>query len=115
MIEVFRKASGDAQSVVFFDELGSVSAVRGSTLSDTCGSGDRIKNELFSKMDEVGSHYNVFFIGATNRPDILDEALLRLDQFIYMPLSNLSSCVSIFKTMLRLTSNTPKMFLKVVA
>ena len=45
-------------------------------------------------MDGVGVKKNLFFIGATNRPDILDEALLRpgrLDQLMYIPLPDLKS------------------------
>lgn len=45
-------------------------------------------------MDGVGVKKNLFFIGATNRPDILDEALLRpgrLDQLMYIPLPDIKS------------------------
>lgn len=51
-------------------------------------------------MDGVQAKKNIFFIGATNRPDILDEALLRpgrLDQLIYIPLPDLESRLQIFK------------------
>lgn len=54
----------------------------------------------------MGSKKNIFFIGATNRPEILDEALLRpgrLDQLIYIPLPDLPSRVSILKANLRKT------------
>ena len=55
-------------------------------------------------MDGVGSKKNLFFIGATNRPDILDEALIRpgrLDQLIYIPLPDKPSRVSVLKAVLR--------------
>ena len=55
-------------------------------------------------MDGVGAKKNIFFVGATNRPDILDEALLRpgrLDQLIYIPLPDLPSRIAIFKANLR--------------
>ena len=61
-------------------------------------------NQLLTEMDGVGVKKNLFFIGATNRPDILDEALLRpgrLDQLMYIPLPDLKSRVSIFKSVLR--------------
>jgi len=57
-------------------------------------------------MDGMGAKKNIFFIGATNRPEILDEALLRpgrLDQLIYIPLPDLPSRVSILKANLRKT------------
>ena len=55
-------------------------------------------------MDGVGSKKNLFFIGATNRPDILDEALIRpgrLDQLIYIPLPDKPSRVCVLKAVLR--------------
>jgi transitional endoplasmic reticulum ATPase len=57
-------------------------------------------------MDGMGAKKNIFFIGATNRPEILDEALLRpgrLDQLIYIPLPDLPSRVGILKANLRKT------------
>ena len=57
-------------------------------------------------MDGMGAKKNIFFIGATNRPEILDEALLRpgrLDQLIYIPLPDLPSRISIMKACLRKT------------
>lgn len=57
-------------------------------------------------MDGVGAKKNIFFVGATNRPEILDEALLRpgrLDQLIYIPLPDQPSRLSILKANLRKT------------
>lgn len=57
-------------------------------------------------MDGVGSKKNLFFIGATNRPDILDEALIRpgrLDQLIYIPLPDRGSRINVIKAVLRKT------------
>jgi transitional endoplasmic reticulum ATPase len=75
--EVFDKARGAAPCVLFFDELDSVGIARGSSQGDAGGAGDRVLNQLLTEMDGVGSKKNLFFIGATNRPDILDEALIR--------------------------------------
>ena len=61
-------------------------------------------------MDGAGSKKNLFFIGATNRPDILDEALIRpgrLDQLIYIPLPDKPSRLSIFKANLRKSPIAP--------
>ena len=62
-------------------------------------------------MDIIGVKKNVFIVGAKNRPDILDEALLRpgsFDQLIYIPLPDLKSRLSIIKTILRKTLVDPK-------
>ena len=55
-------------------------------------------------MDGAGQKKNLFFIGATNRPEILDEALIRpgrLDQLIYIPLPDYIARVGIIKAVLR--------------
>jgi len=87
--EVFDKARAAAPCVLFFDELDSVGVSRGSGAGDAGGAGDRVLNQLLTEMDGAGAKKNLFFIGATNRPEILDEALIRpgrLDQLIYIPL-----------------------------
>lgn len=105
--EVFDKARAAAPCVLFFDELDSVGVARGGGSSgDAGGAGDRVMNQLLTEMDGVGVKKNLFFIGATNRPDILDEALLRpgrLDQLIYIPLPDKPSRFSIIKAGLRKT------------
>ena len=61
-------------------------------------------NQLLTEIDGIGVKKNLFIIGATNRPDILDEALLRpgrLDQLIYIPLPDFKSRVGIFRANLR--------------
>lgn len=102
--EVFDKARSSAPCVLFFDELDSIGTSRGSSMGDAGGAGDRVINQLLTEIDGVGPKKNLFFIGATNRPDILDEALLRpgrLDQLIYIPLPDAPSRVNIFKANLR--------------
>jgi transitional endoplasmic reticulum ATPase len=104
--EVFDKARGAAPCVLFFDELDSVGTARGSSMGDAGGAGDRVMNQLLTEMDGVGAKKSLFFIGATNRPDILDEALLRpgrLDQLIYIPLPDKPSRLGILKADLRKT------------
>ena len=76
--EVFDKARTAAPCVLFFDELDSVGQARGSGGGgDAGGAGDRVLNQLLTEMDGAGAKKNLFFIAATNRPDILDEALIR--------------------------------------
>jgi len=102
--DVFDKARAASPCVLFFDELDSVGTARGSGGGDAGGAGDRVLNQLLTEMDGAGSKKNLFFIGATNRPEILDEALIRpgrLDQLIYIPLPDKPSRSSIIKAVLR--------------
>ena len=108
--EVFDKARGASPCVLFFDELDSVGTARGSSQGDAGGAGDRVLNQLLTEMDGVGSKKNLFFIGATNRPDILDEALIRpgrLDQLIYIPLPDKPSRCQVLKAVLRKSPVAP--------
>ena len=75
--EVFDKARGAAPCVLFFDELDSIGLARGTSQGDAGGAGDRVMNKLLIEMDGVDAKKSVFFIEVTNRPDILDEALIR--------------------------------------
>merc|ERR1719499_1836954 len=90
----------------FFDELDSIAKSRGGTSGDAGGAADRVINQILTEMDGMGSKKNVFIIGATNRPDIIDSAILRpgrLDQLIYIPLPDDGSRMSILKANLRKT------------
>lgn len=86
--------------------MDSIAVARGSSQGDAGGAGDRVINQLLTEMDGVGAKKNIFFIGATNRPEILDEAIIRpgrLDQLIYIPLPDQPSRLSILKANLRKT------------
>ena len=103
--DVFDKARAAAPCVMFFDELDSIAKARGgSSGGDAGGAGDRVLNQILTEMDGMNAKKNVFVIGATNRPDQIDPALLRpgrLDQLIYIPLPDESSRLSILKATLR--------------
>ncbi|KAJ1654490.1 AAA ATPase cdc48 [Dispira simplex] len=102
--DVFDKARAAAPCVMFFDELDSVAKARGNSSGDAGGAGDRVLNQILTEMDGMNAKKNVFVIGATNRPDQIDPALLRpgrLDQLIYIPLPDESSRLSILKATLR--------------
>jgi len=102
--EIFDKARSAAPCVLFFDELDSIAKARGGSVGDGGGAADRVINQLLTEMDGMGAKKNVFIIGATNRPDIIDSAILRpgrLDQLIYIPLPDEASRQSIFKANLR--------------
>merc|ERR1711868_319222 len=102
--DVFDKARSAAPCVLFFDELDSIAKSRGGSAGDGGGASDRVINQVLTEMDGMGSKKNVFIIGATNRPDIIDGAILRpgrLDQLIYIPLPDEGSRKSILKSNLR--------------
>uniref|UniRef100_A0A2N9GC09 AAA+ ATPase domain-containing protein n=1 Tax=Fagus sylvatica TaxID=28930 RepID=A0A2N9GC09_FAGSY len=102
--DVFDKARQSAPCVLFFDELDSIAIQRGSGIGDAGGAADRVLNQLLTEMDGLSSKKTIFVIGATNRPDIIDPALLRpgrLDQLIYIPLPDETSRLQIFKACLR--------------
>jgi len=76
---VFQRARAARPCVIFFDELDSVAPKRGNH-GDSGGVMDRIVSQLLSELDGMSTgteHTDVFVIGATNRPDLLDPALLR--------------------------------------
>lgn len=104
--EIFDKARQAAPCVLFFDELDSIAKARGGSHGDAGGAGDRVINQLLTEMDGMGGKKNVFIIGATNRPDIIDGAVMRpgrLDQLIYIPLPDEESRAGILKANLRKT------------
>lgn len=83
---VFRKARAVAPSIVFFDEI---DAIAGQRQEDGGGGGvgDRVLSQLLSEMDGVEALHNVTVVAATNRPDIIDTALLRpgrIDRMVYV-------------------------------
>lgn len=77
--DTFQKARTVAPSIVFFDELDSLATSRSQGQGGT--SGDRVVNQLLTELDGIESMEDVVVIGATNRPDMLDSALLRTGRF----------------------------------
>jgi transitional endoplasmic reticulum ATPase len=102
--DVFDKARQAAPCVLFFDELDSIARARGGSNGDAGGAGDRVINQLLTEMDGMTSKKTVFIIGATNRPDVIDPAIMRpgrLDQLVYIPLPDTKSRLQILKAVLR--------------
>ncbi|TPX36576.1 hypothetical protein SmJEL517_g01279 [Synchytrium microbalum] len=102
--DVFDKARAAAPCVMFFDELDSIAKARGGSSGDAGGAGDRVLNQILTEMDGMNAKKNVFVIGATNRPDQIDPALLRpgrLDQLIYIPLPDQAARTQILQATLR--------------
>src|SRR6476620_5660579 len=97
--EIFRKARQASPCVVFFDELDSV-APRRSTSAGDSHVGERIVSQLLTEMDGLEDLKGVVVIGATNRPDIIDEALLRpgrFDRLLEIPLPDSDAIKEILK------------------
>ena len=87
--DVFERARNAKPCVLFFDELDSLAPRRGNG-SDGGGVMDRVVSQLLTELDGMNSGADVFIIGATNRPDLLDTALLRpgrLDRCVYLGVS----------------------------
>ena len=96
--DVFDKARNASPCILFFDELDAIARARGGSHGDAGGAGivyfssffkksmyltcstftgDRVMNQLLTEMDGINPTKQIFFIGATNRPDIIDPAIKR--------------------------------------
>ncbi|MEM0362885.1 MAG: CDC48 family AAA ATPase [Sulfolobaceae archaeon] len=96
--EIFRKARMYAPSVIFIDEIDAIAPIRGASYDS--GVTERIVNQLLAEMDGIENLENVAVIAATNRPDILDPALLRPGRFeklIYVPPPDKKARIEILK------------------
>jgi len=85
--EVFRKARMASPAVIFFDEFDSLVPRRGLGYADS-GVTERVISQLLTEMDGIITLADVVVIAATNRPDIVDPAILRpgrFDRLIYVP------------------------------
>jgi len=97
--EVFRKARMAAPSVVFFDEFDSLVPRRGMGYADS-GVTERVISQLLTEMDGIMTLEDVVIIAASNRPDIVDPAVLRpgrFDRLIYVPEPDGAARLEIFK------------------
>ncbi len=95
--EIFNRARMVAPSIIFFDEIDAIAPMRGLDVNRVT---DRIVNQLLTEMDGLEELADVVVIAATNRPDILDPALLRpgrFDRKIYVPPPNKKARLEIFK------------------
>ncbi|XP_075680298.1 ATPase family gene 2 protein homolog A-like isoform X2 [Dermatophagoides pteronyssinus] len=95
--EIFRKARAASPSILFFDEIDALATERGQTQSAV---GDRVLAQLLTEIDGIEKLGQVIIIAATNRPDIVDKALLRpgrLDSIVYVALPDMETRKEIFK------------------
>ncbi|KAK9298630.1 hypothetical protein QLX08_008106 [Tetragonisca angustula] len=102
--QVFERAREAAPCIIFFDELDSLAPNRGRS-GDSGGVMDRVVSQLLSEMDGLDSSNSIFIIGATNRPDLIDPALLRpgrFDKLLYVGIhSDRDSQLSVLKALTR--------------
>lgn len=97
---VFERARSSSPCIVFFDELDALCPRRGSD-SSSSHSSERVVNQLLTEMDGLNDRRDVYVIAATNRPDIIDPAMLRpgrLDKLLFVPLPDAAERCSILHT-----------------
>ncbi|MBE3145309.1 MAG: CDC48 family AAA ATPase, partial [Planctomycetes bacterium] len=97
--EVFRKARMASPAVIFFDEVDSLVPRRGLGYGDS-GVTERVISQLLTEMDGIMPLEDIIVIAATNRPDIVDSAVLRpgrFDRLIYVPEPDEAARLEIFK------------------
>lgn len=110
--DVFSRARSASPCVIFFDELDSLAPARGKS-GDSGGVMDRVVSQLLAEMDGLTKCPDLFVIGATNRPDLLDESLLRpgrFDRLIEVKVaSDTSTRISILKSLTRKFNLSPNL------
>ena len=100
--EIFRKARQTAPTIIFFDEIDSLAPRRG--MSSDSHVTERVVNQILTEMDGLEELHDVVVIAATNRPDIVDTALLRpgrFDRIIMVPVPDAKARKQIFAVHLR--------------
>ena len=95
---LFIRAKNSSPCIIFFDELDALVPKRS---SENNNSSERVVNQLLTEMDGLEDRKQIFIIAATNRPDIIDPAMLRpgrLDKLLYVPLPDYEDRCSILET-----------------
>ncbi|KAF0984248.1 hypothetical protein FDP41_007425 [Naegleria fowleri] len=114
--QVFSRAAASSPCVIFFDEMDALCPKRDNESSSQ--SSERVVNQLLTEMDGLESRGNVFVIAATNRPDMIDPAMLRpgrLDKLLYVKLPNEQERIQVLKTIARKTPMSPNVNLEEIA
>ncbi|CAG8553045.1 7039_t:CDS:10 [Diversispora eburnea] len=102
--EVFRKARAASPSIIFFDEIDALTVKRGAGEGGGTSVVDRVLSQLLNELDGIEPLVNVTIVAATNRPDIIDNALLRpgrIDRILYVGPPDQPSRKEIFSIQLR--------------
>jgi transitional endoplasmic reticulum ATPase len=96
--EIFKKARQTAPTIIFFDEIDSLAPRRG--MSSDTNVTERVVNQLLTEIDGLEGMHDIVIIGATNRPDMLDTAVLRpgrFDRIILTPVPDFKTRLEILK------------------
>ncbi|GME88832.1 unnamed protein product [[Candida] boidinii] len=104
--QVFARARASVPCIIFFDELDALVPRRDTSLSE---SSSRVVNTLLTELDGLNDRNGIFVVGATNRPDMIDPAMLRpgrLDKTLYIELPTASERLDILKTLIN-ANGTP--------
>lgn len=104
--QVFQRARASAPCIIFFDELDALVPRRNLSLSESSA---RVVNTLLTELDGLNDRQGIFVVGATNRPDMIDPAMLRpgrLDKTLYIELPSADERTEILKTLTR-ANHTP--------
>ncbi|CAG9462022.1 unnamed protein product [Pedinophyceae sp. YPF-701] len=112
---LFSRARSAAPCVLFFDEMDALAPRRG---ADGNQSAERVVNQLLTEMDGMDGRQGVFLVAATNRPDMIDPALLRpgrLDKMLYVPVPDAAGRHSILKAACRKMPVAPGVDLGAIA
>lgn len=97
MRDIFKKARAASPSIIFFDEIDAMTTSRG---GGGGGVNDRILTALLTEMDGIETLVNVTILAATNRPDVIDSALMRpgrIDRIMYVGPPDLEARAAIFR------------------
>jgi len=108
---VFQRGRASAPCIIFFDELDALAPRRGGfssldseSFGGSSGASERVVNQLLTELDGVEARSQVFVIAATNRPDMIDPAMLRpgrLDKLLFVPLPDKYGRKAILETLTR--------------
>ena len=96
--QIFKKAKQSAPCILFFDEIDALIPTRGFTSSE--GATERVASQFFTEFDKLTDHSQVVVLGATNREDLLDPALMRagrLDYVLHFPIPDEKERLEIFE------------------
>ncbi|MFI5958445.1 AAA family ATPase [Cryptosporangium sp. NPDC051539] len=114
--ELFRRAREAAPTLIFLDEVDALAPVRGQATDG--GTTDRVVAALLTELDGVEGLRNVVVVGATNRPDMVDPALLRpgrLERLVFVPPPDADARADILRAAARKVPLTPEIDLNAVA
>jgi len=97
---LFEEAKKNSPAIIFIDELDSIGRTRGTGLGGGHDEREQTLNQILAEMDGFSGHEAVIVLGATNRPDVLDPALLRpgrFDRHVVLELPDRNDRIGILK------------------